>query len=183
VELSAVTTAGLRLDNTARRSLGLTARLTRLGPCTGLGPFVPSGPGLMYVLDTGAADASAVVEVGLALAPAGGGGGAGAANATTHVAQRAAPGDAAALWPGVTGHVSNAGCEPVELLAVFAGDDGGLVFFPSAAAAAGGPPQQGGDGGRFVVAECVSRCGLGQAGGAAALAAPTTAPAAARPAP
>jgi hypothetical protein len=180
VDLSALTSPGLRLDNTARRSLGLAARLTRLGPCTGLGPFVPTAPGLLYVLDSGSG-ADARVEVGVALAP----GAAGENNTNnTHVSHAASPGDAAALWPGVTGYVANAGCGPVEFLSVFGGDDGGLVFPAAAwaagapAGAAGGSAGGAGDGARFVVDGCVSRCGLGgaEASAPAAAAAAAVAP-------
>jgi len=172
VDLSALATPGLRLDNTARRSLGLAARLTRLGACTGLGPFVATAPGLLFHTDgggggDGARDAPRV-EFGLALQEGAPPAASPSAANGTHVARPLAPGDAAALWPGVTGYVLNSGCGPAELLAVFGGDDGGLSFPeaawlgapPPAAAPAAGAVGGGARGGQFVDEGCAARCGL-----------------------
>lgn len=174
VEVSARTTKGLRLEGTAMRSLGVSLRGWRIGPCVGVGPFTTSTAAIFQSFpppsekSKNADEGPALVWNQIASTNSVGGGK--DANVTTKPVK---PGEAVAIWPSLTQVVRNDGCGAAEGVLFLRNDGDDVSFglhdflaeFPgeSFEAGAGGKLKDalnGGDGRYWVDKACERRCGV-----------------------
>ena len=173
VDYSAMTTPDLRLEGTPARALGASLRAFTQPPCVGRGPFVFQKPGFAYRLPHDGSSSSSPPSNFTWSVIADGSGGKKAKALTEAVA----PGDAVALWPGLTSFTHNTGCSPVSVVLVTIGD-GDALLFPLRAYGEAGPGADGvtrsvgggggaSDGATWVDAECAARCGVAPAKGEA----------------
>lgn len=176
VEVSARTEKGLRLEGTAMRSLGLSLRGWRIGPCVGVGPFTTATSAFFQLFPTDKKGEEGPSLVWNQIASTNSVGG----KDTNVTTKSVSPGSSVALWPSLTQVVRNDGCGAAEGV-LFLKNDGDDVAFPLEAfltefpgesfdAGAGGKIKDalGGNGRYWVDKACERRCSKGAKGGAAA---------------
>lgn len=169
VEVSARTKRGLRLEGTAMRSLGVSLRGWKIGPCVGVGPFTSGTAGIFQLLPS-AENTAAPGIVWTQVAATNVVPGSKDSNATTRPVK---PGEAVALWPSLTQYLRNDGCGSAEGVLFLKGDgdelgfplEGFLAEFPTESfeTGAAGKVQEalsGGNGRSWIDRACARRCGI-----------------------
>lgn len=170
VEVSARTEKGLRLEGTAMRSLGISLRGWRIGPCVGVGPFTTTAAAFFQSFPSASSGADAPALVWNQIATTNSVGGGKDSNVTTKPVKA---GEAVAIWPSLTQVVRNDGCGAAEGV-LFLRNDGDDVAFPLEAFLAEWPVESfdagaagkvrdalnGGNGRYFVDKVCARRCGI-----------------------